>query len=378
MIFPKPFPDEMLASLLARTCRINGTMDFRCIATDLLDNRVSASFVDASVNLAEFSHRTKFLYGEPGVVLNHLTWLGAQAKTAELDAVTLRTFELGERQMELGRMTFDGPAVMGYCPVCRDCDELQYGMTYWRRLHQLSIVRYCPEHGEKIIKVSVKRGDLHQSFPLPGDISLAVDETSLGNAMEEEFWRRVANVVRDIFADNEALDTPFINQTFLDELQERKLLTSAGKLRATVFDTLSLMTGVQHDNNSPTSSRFAKRLLRSLLDPCKGVVLGRAVFICWLFGTWALFKERCRWTAVFGGGQCPSPKHKITLSDGHYMASHHRQVCSVFKNENPGGTRLDFTKSDYRSFRWLLHNDRAWLEQELPYPPRDIAQLQLI
>lgn len=55
----------------------------------------------------------------------------------------------------------------------------------------------------------------------------------------------------------------------------------------------------------------------------------------------------------------------------------HWSKCLTFITENQGCSRLGITRAEYRSFRWLLHNDTEWLAHYLPIPSQKARQSDL-
>ena len=150
MILPKPFSDESLASLLARLCRLNGISDYGDVVTLLFGHGLHTTFINAPVDVVEFCVRTKGAYGEPVEVLENLTWMGA-AGCLEVASPSRGTYvAAGLVKPTLAEMTFPESVSLRYCPACRKRDLLGYGMSYWRRQHQIPIVWYCADHGESL------------------------------------------------------------------------------------------------------------------------------------------------------------------------------------------------------------------------------------
>lgn len=110
----------------------------------------------------------------------------------------------------------------------------------------------------------------------------------------------------------------------------------------------------------------------------------RVILIHWLFGEWAAFKERCEWSSILGD---PSAAARLRNIGGVARGSvnsiesaiilEHRQVCLDYMRKCLTPSRLEFLKTNYRSFRWLLHRDRNWLDAQLPVPPKQVVQLGL-
>ena len=378
MILPAILEDETLSSLLARMGRINGLSDLSEISTWCFGDGRASSFINSSVNVPLFCTRTKGAYGDASAIVETLTRLPRHMKLGGGSGSSIADVELGIVSPSLSSLTFDGSSVLAFCPECAESDLLRFGMTYWRGLHQMSIVHFCPKHLVELTRVSVSREKLHTSFPLPGDADLHVESYALWPANGREFWLGVLAVVCEVLDEESDNESRVITQTLADEAERRGVLTPSGLLRrSAVINDLFAVLGV---NQSDISSRYQKpldRLLRSLLNPSKGSVLGRAVFIHWFFGSWNAFKEQCQWNAIFEKAIPAHVARRESLAEHQRLRNRHRSVCMAFKAENPESTRGDFLVADYKSFRWLLHNDRQWLEHELPCSSKRRIQLSL-
>jgi len=345
MIFPVPLPDETLCSLLARVCRWNGIADFRDITTLYFGNPLYASFIDAHINLPEFCKRTDYAYGDSRAVLEQLTWLGAQVRLGEANASILVGMADGTLMPSLSKLTFHDAAALSYCPTCRLQDISEFGSAYWHRIHQLPVIRFCPQHGDRIVTVSVKRAGLHQAFPLPGDFELHRCPIAQRGVEVPAQWEGGASMVREVFASSAFFDAEIIDAAIWDELRVRRLVTPGGLLRKAEVVDLFFAHFFENRTTELTSEavKFSERIVRSLMDPGRGVALGRAMLLHWLFGKWKAFEEKCYWIGVFGAGSKPATRKVHVSADKLELGLHHRTVCLGYMHERPGCSRLDFT-----------------------------------
>lgn len=380
VIFPEHLPDETLFSLLTRICRLNGISDFRDFASRFFGRPVAASFVDAQIDFPEFCRRTNKAYGESGTVLDQLTALDAQVRIGELSSSFLEEMETGARKLSLGELAFHDATELSYCPECRRQDISNYGFSYWHRQHQLPIVHYCALHEVQLERVKIKRMRLHQAFPIPSDFGPHLRNFPQKCFIEaKELWLGVAKMVCALFDAKTKFDVEIFEVTLLSELRARKLMTPAGAIR--MEEILSFFsdsfTGFGTSVQDTEGRKILGQVIRGLTSPASGVVFGRIVLCYGLFGNWQAFEKKCKWAQVFGVSQKPPMSPKKDISTVQELASFHRKVCVDYRYEHPGCSRLDFTKANYRSFRWLLHNDRGWLDKQLPIPPVNMKQFEL-
>lgn len=381
MIFPEPLPDEFFCSLLSRLCRNNGVTDFRDVTDLYFGKQIYTSFIDAQISIPDFCHRTKNAYGNPTELLERFTWLQARVRLGEIALSSVEAIENGVKQPSLGDLTFLESTTLSYCPACFVCDIQTFGVTYWHRVHQLSVVRCCPRHGVPIVRVGIKRAHLHKAFPLPGDLVLPGVENSSACPETVGFWRGVSVTVDEILsAQTELSDHQMINSAFLVELRARMLTTKRGLPRpAELSDLFGKIYVEGVGNEVGEAGKLLEQIVSGFIkrDQSETFVLGRAVLVYWLFGNWRAFREKCQWVDVFGSWPEVLSTKTMRVRESQEIREHHRRISSTYKQEHPSCSRLDLTKAEYRSFRWLLHNDRVWLDREFPIPPRSTTQLCL-
>lgn len=168
-----------------------------------------------------------------------------------------------------------------------------------------------------------------------------------------------------------------MSSVLVDELRSRKFVPPLSGVRLSAFTEELSAQAFENPigSHSPETVTFLKRIAHSFDEPVAGMVLGRIVLLYWLFGGWKAVRERCRWLSVFGSESgFPMRKAATTRSK---LEVQYRRACTTYIKAHPEGTRLDFLRAEYRSFRWLLHNDKIWLDRQLPIPHRRGKQLIL-
>ena len=365
VMYPVALPDETVASLFVRACRISGVSDYADFASQFFC-QTCPSFIGAKLDVPAICTKLHYHYGGPVAFLENLTFLGAQSRLGEIDDVTLTAMVQGCYRPSLSELVFSGPTELRYCWDCLQADLRKYGMTYWHRIHQIPVLPICPEHRKALIVCKVKKTRLQMDFPLPGDFqSDSPRHHDAGGSMEGFLWE-LAEVVRSSFRHEPSMGVSVVKATILDGLRSRRLVNNYGNIRKKdLVEQISVtLTESPHQASIVDSKTIAKQLVTGL-ESQNGLPFGNAVWIAWLFGSWEAFIERCRWVGVLGGGVSPSGS-RIKQPVASDLIAHHRQVCTDYVRLNPGCTRLQFTYAEYRSFRWLLHNDAVWLQERLP------------
>ncbi len=391
MIFLVSLPDETLASLLARLARLNGYVDYCDLVDRLFLDHKATSFINREISFPALCQAVGNAYGPPQNVIRNLTNFCAQMQLGELDLTELQALESGRLKLRLGDLTFFSTTMLSFCRSCVTNDIAQYGFSYWHRPHQLPMTLCCPVHGDSLSRFACQRSRLHQSFPLPGDAVVqanAVLEPTRDT--QSAFWSGIAALADNLFADcSVPFDSGKIREVFLDQLRVRGLLTAKGRLRSAEFDAAFKLffphSLAEFDEPSLRFLGNPKQLLRGVTDFGQSPPFSRVILIYWLFGEWIAFKERCDWSSILGEPLASAARQGVSEGFGRDVVNSdesaihlgHRQVCVDYATEHPNPSRLEFLKNYYRSFRWLLHRDRSWLDAQLPVPSKQVVQLGL-
>lgn len=375
MILPAPFPDEMLCSLLARMGRVNGVRDYRELAEAFFGVPICSSFIGANIHLPTFCVESRQAYGAPLDVLDRFTWLVAQARLGEVDIPDIHAIASGEARFALGNVTFQRETVVTYCTACIRSDIDRYGVAYWHRVHQLLFVRCCPDHGSVLKRIKLKRDSLHFSFPLPGDV---IDAESLFDeevSDAHQACRGLSRLAYQALTSELPHDISTASSVLQRELREWGAMDSKGRLRQ---KQLASRLAKELLDGKVVDQFLAHQIRQDLRSSTSCKVMNRAVLVYVLYGSWSLFEERCRWEAALGSNPTrDSESSTVAITSHEMLRQHFRMACIDFLEANSTYTRHDFIVNEYRSFRWLLHNDKEWLDSQLPILACGATQLVL-
>lgn len=377
MILPSHLPDETFASLLSRMGHLNGYSDLRDMTEKFFGDGPISSFIDAEIDLLRFCRQTKFVYSSPVELLKHQTWQSAQVKLGEIAGPRNDGFANDIFRITAGSTLFPNSAVLGYCPSCREYELQQYGMTYWHRLHQLPITFFCPMHGDRIVRIRIKRFTLHKKLLAPGDFESDQLNRESEFDLNESFWIGVASMAAAVLRGDEVHNAEMTYPVPADELRRKKYAPPLSGVRLSAITKELAEQAFQNpiEAQAPEVMTFLRRIAQSFDKPEQGMLMGRVVLLYWLFGGWEAFQARCHWLSVFGSESGVATKTVPTTRSK--LEAQYRRVCTAYIKEHPECTRLEFLKAEYRSFRWLLHNDKSWLDRQLPIPNWGGKQLEL-
>lgn len=375
---PDALFDETLYSLLGRIAVINGLRNHLQIFEELFDEAAPTSIVGATGKISRFCESTNYLYGGVERVRYQFTLhpvvvrLNASAKVARAVSKISTRFD-GSGFEYAGNVRHEWRE----CTRCRDRDLEELGFSYWRRAHQLPTTAYCRLHGVPLKKVVLLGSWLHERFWLPHQ--LVTQRSIVEEKFDPDTAMALTRLGEDALCDRQKPFRPeIIHDTFYEALHERGLITPAGKIRL-------VQAAADFNFTIKVCSETLKNHIRILLTALEGI--GKPVpnqlnllLVFWLFGTWKHFVERCQWIATInfpGSGwnqtECADNDEDVLRANDCY-----RRACLKFIQNNPTASRSVFLRQEYHTFRWLLHNDAAWLEQEFPSGSRCRNQRKLI
>lgn len=383
LILPERWPDESIYSLLAKIVRINGLAHLGGTGI-LVGEEHPPSVIGCPVNLKRFSEITRGIYGSPGDILRNTTLFQLLAHLGELNDSTLSQIENGVRRPELGLLAFGVKKVYQW-RFCRECaarDKNAYGISYWHRAHQLPYSHYCPEHELLLDRVDIPRVNLLDRLVLPADVAELPSLTLQGINETNNAALNVSILACDALADNsEPFHQATILATYKAGLAQSGLLKRTAGMRLAEYsdefrrrfgEEASLTFGLSRPKVSNP-----RQILFGILDDLVPRPFARLLLTRFLFGAWDAFKEQCRWQDTLAPRVNESFNSQVKCLSSEALLRKHRQACLDYKASRIFPTRYEFMRVSYRAFRWLRHNDREWLNDELPIKQRAKGQRRL-
>lgn len=178
LAMPRPYPDELVGSMLCRASRQTG------LGMKLLIQRMTGSGNTSHPATITRHHgvAAAFGFGLEEFLHEHTLYPYTTAFWRSEDRAAMTRKLLNPTvYMNVSFLSQNsGKAVdsLRFCPGCVSEDAMQYGESYWKRSHQLPGVSYCVKHEEPLRDASV---GLNQMFTvsLPHQISHRSKKKSL-------------------------------------------------------------------------------------------------------------------------------------------------------------------------------------------------------
>ena len=160
--FPKPYPDELLYSMIARYHAQSGNTTYRQTAMDLFGNKKNNNSLLLPVRLGALARQTdQYGLSLNKILLKHtsLPYYSAfmQEEAVERIIAWAENNDSGSSFLDSGMYgaKVSTPKKLMFCPLCYNKDLEQYGEGYWHREHQIPGIITCHRHGTYLLESTV-------------------------------------------------------------------------------------------------------------------------------------------------------------------------------------------------------------------------------
>lgn len=149
MLFPRPYPDELVGSLLIRASHHLGLQPRQLAKIIGVAPLTSANFIVPS-GLLRIATLTATPVEELLTRHTLFPYLCLTLENELVDGLRAQVFAMGPPVYPHFRACFAArrcfTTVRRYCPACVDADTKAYGECYWHRTHVIPGVLTCPTH----------------------------------------------------------------------------------------------------------------------------------------------------------------------------------------------------------------------------------------
>ena len=153
MYFPRPYPDELLGSVVGRAARHLG-LPVKVLLKEVLKRPTGqmSFFLPADlVRLGELTHTTPDNLAWGHTIFPYISaFMGATAREALQKKLICNGDSTG--LSSLVKSVSRSAPWLKYCPSCVTADTSTYGESYWHRSHLLPGIYECPTHGTELIE----------------------------------------------------------------------------------------------------------------------------------------------------------------------------------------------------------------------------------
>ncbi len=404
--FPDGYPDELLASIIARYRAWSGIYSWKQLASELLDG--STAIMDLPAHL--------------GALVRALPPDCVHTADEFIDAHTLlpyyAPFLPPSRERRVRRMMLsdsgDGiavvvgvvasgvarPAVLRYCPACVRADVAQFGEPYWHRVHQLPGVLVCERHD-----VQLESGGTRVVDPYNRYVYELIPDSARTQVARKGTELPHSDVLSSIASSSATLlnwrgQPPGLNalrERYFNILQQQGYATPAGRIRMSSLvesfvpavggkDLLSSIGG----DLAPSQDNWLARLVRKprvAQHPLHHLLLlhflGVDILTFLANDRTAVASQRTASPVRVEVGtllSCTLQLAPLTAESkphgsgqGKVRSSElrrHRRAWLDLASQNPSVGRTALRRRASGLYTWLYRHDREWLLAQVPAPRR--------
>lgn len=364
LVFPEPFPDESLYSLVVRYHRMVANVSYRRTSQELFGtySRTCGSVLPCC--LEALSARTDGLVTVPKLLrsltllplykpfLSPSTYVFAVRHMKGADGTGL--------QMRLG-ITASGflrYSTFRYCEACIEHDTATHGIAYWHRIHQATGVCVCPIHRGSLIAAYSPKHSAWSSLLLPGEAG----GTSMQQLGDSDATAVVAVMQLWGLSNPDAVSGLLAGGFLKGRLRDMGLALD-GRLKASALREFAVRRvgkcGALYEYSQATKS------IGWVLDilHCRPRIVQpfRFYFLCWILGV--SLEDLIGFV----------PQDSVAVDLNYAPVSSLPRVIPLDKIER---MRRDFAADshvrchDKAGYHWLYRNDRAWLHAYVVSRPR--------
>jgi hypothetical protein len=269
-----------------------------------------------------------------------------------------------EKMVGLGGSKVKSGNRLKYCPLCFTKDLDTIGISYWRRIHQIPGVLYCPKH-----KVLLKDSDA-VIIEYRSEYLCADEETCNGELNDDYYsikirdlnMQYIKNVCYLMNENSKRKDLSFIISFYIDKLRERGLASKGGTIYMEKLvrefldyypsDYLELMQSELRTDQEANWLRLFVRNNNKNRSPLRHLLFLQFLGI----GVSELFEAE----KVIG---------KITTHNNHiplYKIEERREEWLRLIKENPNANRSDLKQIGKGLYTWVYKHDRDWYDRATP------------
>ena len=239
--FPKPYPDEILYSILARYHIRSGNMGPKITVQDLFNSKNAIATADLPCNLDALATNLSLIsrITDEELIQNHTLYRFYAAflpqKRSQQILEAMRSGDGGGIHDRVGirASLVSVPRYFRFCSKCAQDDQQACGELYWHRSHQVPGVLVCPHHAE-VLQDSL--------VPIQGLNRHEYSSTTLDhcpvNPLEESFSQKALALLNSLAQDVYFLlenDLPprgvnWFRQQYIALLIEHGLATATGRV----------------------------------------------------------------------------------------------------------------------------------------------------
>lgn len=375
--FPKPYPDELLYSLIARYHTQSGNLCMVDTVRELFGKQCSAISTTIPVRLGTLAENVQLFHIDFDQLLYRDTMFPffMSMKSEEKYWKIYRWAKESENRAasyELGVVNYlPRKRYLCFCPMCFEEEQEKYGESYWHRLHQTPGILICEKHYCRLqsSNVSALSDDIKGYYPLTKkQVSLTEHLPNLVGR-EEILAKQMGQDIMYLYNCFERVHFQFVKNEctfrtqYLSILMEKGYSTRRCLVRKHEFadDFEQYFTRDYLDKiGVPIFGKYKQwniKICRSggkIKDPLKYILM--AQFLC---GSFEVFMERVENNA---DELVVKTQMKKPVKDFDIKRAQYRKRFQSLCNQHENASKTIIRSMDRATWLWLSRHDKEWLE----------------
>lgn len=277
-LFPAPYPDELIYSVLARYFAKSGYLAYTFAAEDLFINKTVRpdieflnSYTSDALMVITRNSTIENIIMQHTMFPYYARFLPLERRQKALQA--LKAMQTDYRNViAIPKNKTGAGRFLRYCPVCAESDRITYGEAYWHRNHQMMGVNLCPLHICKLIDSGVILSGKASPALISAEIAIPYDSAVSHSANAVEI--AVAHYIDSIFQmDMDMVSDVPVGDFLHSRMEGTKYLSVRGEQRniALFQDDFCAFFGGLKDNWFCERWQFEKlfsNVIRSTYEIC--------------------------------------------------------------------------------------------------------------
>ncbi|MCH6265105.1 TnsD family Tn7-like transposition protein [Neobacillus citreus] len=369
--FPILYKDELLFSAISRYKQMCGIISNQALERELF-NKIRQKLVFFPIHLdaliSNLPPNSKITVEE--IIKFHsmapfYTSFLSSEKTKEIySAMTKGNKSNVERIAGIGGSRVKSGDRLRYCPLCFKYDLNENGISYWRRLHQIPGVLYCPKHKVLLKDSKVIITDYWSEY-------YCADEDTCNSKLKDDNFparirelnmRYIENVCDLLYGNTKRKELSFIISFYIDKLRERGLASQGGTiymeklvenfLHFYPLDYLELMQSEVNTEQEANWLRIFVRYNNKNRSPLRHLLFLQflEIDVVEFFNTKKVI------------GKQTTDKKRTPL----YKIEEKRNEWLKLINDNPHANRSELKRIGKGLHTWIYKYDREWYNQVTP------------
>ncbi|MHB8130814.1 MAG: TniQ family protein [Mobilitalea sp.] len=375
--FPKPYPDELLYSIIARYHVWSGNDVIPQSMEELFDYRLERATLFIPKHLKRLAEKTKkFGLNYETLLYDHTIFplVTCFLNKATYDRILL-TF-IKENQKENALFIYNNdiyPGFLRYCPHCFNDDRDEYGEAYWHRKHQSFGIVMCDKHKcrlkDSCIEVLDSRENRCIALELLDGITDKLEQEDISD------YKIELQMAFDV-------DYIYKNYEFIRNLIWEKH-TSIREATIAILYRRGLATKKGFVNNNKLRQEFQDRYVSTQLKYLMTEMNSKQnwlIKLCWENQTTAVPIRFILFADFLAGSletfmkiineqeQFIDRTIKVFQQPNGYedKLGIYRRRCLDVWEKNPNGSRYDLEKADQYTYNWIRKYDKEWYLNNAP------------